>query len=547
MSSDNKTKDEILLSLLEFLDRNGYKESFDILQQNTGIRYLENDKNTIKNLLKNHKLDEFISFINSNTKINSKEKNVLVKLLKIRKYIELVYNNCSDRIDQKDSLNYLRKEITPIIKDNSELLNSLTKILFFKDMTQLKNFMQKNLSIYEDDNYIVNQLCKIKITPLEQLYNIYNKTLVKKYGIYFDKYKILTIDKNEKTEFQNSEISNYKISPSKKLFVVGFKNLKISIFSLNFENENNLEINLNSTFSVEENNNSDEISNISINSTCFSYDEKKLLVSLSNSKIKIFDIENLENSKLLKEFNIKSEFSTPVIYISEKDKYIFGTKDKNILISNDDNENTYNEIKTENEIKQLLYSEFNNNIFAIFYNMKKISCLNLNDKNDNNNNELTTLLEFMEDIICADLSKNDKGKYLLINISKIYPKILLYNLSEKKIDKKYYGHLQKTKNVVCNFGGSKDQFILSTSEDYIIYLWDRQIGGLPKYQFRGHFGFPIGVGMINSSIILSVSEDQTIKFWTSYDIENIKFNNKEEEKKEEKKVEDKDDKMDITS
>ena len=69
-------------------------------------------------------------------------------------------------------------------------------------MNQLKNFMQKNLSIYEDDNYIVNQLCKIKITPLEKLYNIYNKTLVKKYVIYFDKYKILTVDKIQKQSFK---------------------------------------------------------------------------------------------------------------------------------------------------------------------------------------------------------------------------------------------------------------------------------------------------------------------------------------------------------
>ena len=177
--------------------------------------------------------------------------------------------------------------------------------------------------------------------------------------------------------------------------------------------------------------------------------------------------------------------------------------------------------------------------------MKKISYFYLNDQNDNNK-ELKTLLEFMEDIIYADLSKTDKGKYILINISKIYPKILLYNLTEKKINKKYYGHLQKTKNVVYNFGGSKDKFILITNKDYIIYLWNRQIVGLSKYQFRGHFEFPAGVGMINGSFILGFSEDQTIKFWTSYDIEIIKFNNKEENK-EEKNVENKNDKMDITS
>ena len=32
--------------------------------------------------------------------------------------------------------------------------------------------------------------------------------------------------------------------------------------------------------------------------------------------------------------------------------------------------------------------------------------------------------------------------------------------------------------------------------------------------------------MINSSVIVSISEDKTIKFWTSYDIEEVKFNKK---------------------
>ena len=32
--------------------------------------------------------------------------------------------------------------------------------------------------------------------------------------------------------------------------------------------------------------------------------------------------------------------------------------------------------------------------------------------------------------------------------------------------------------------------------------------------------------MINSSVIVSISDDKTIKFWTSYDIEDVKFNKK---------------------
>ena len=90
MSTDNKPKDEILLSVLEYLDRNGYKESFDILQQNTGLRYLENVKKTIEDLLKEKKLDELIKYINTCNKLNNDERTILIKLLKIRKFIELV-------------------------------------------------------------------------------------------------------------------------------------------------------------------------------------------------------------------------------------------------------------------------------------------------------------------------------------------------------------------------------------------------------------------------------------------------------------------------
>ena len=60
-----KPSTELLLSVLEYLDRNGYKESFEILLNDTGIRYLENIRRTIDELLKQKKIDELIIYINS--------------------------------------------------------------------------------------------------------------------------------------------------------------------------------------------------------------------------------------------------------------------------------------------------------------------------------------------------------------------------------------------------------------------------------------------------------------------------------------------------
>ena len=521
MSNDNKPKDEILLSVLEYLDRNGYKESFDILQQNTGLRYLENVKKTIEDLLKEKKLDELIKYINTCNKLNNDERTILIKLLKIRKFIELVYNNCSDRIDQKDALQFLRNEVTPII-DNSELLNSLTKILFYKDMNQLKNYIQKNLSIYEDDKYILNQICKVKITPLEQLYNSYNRSLIKKYGIYFDKYNIVTIKNNDLLENENNEIKLLELSKSKKLIAIAFKDLKICVLELNIEKYDNndiLIIDLIKIINVETNDNK----NNEIKLINFSYDEKLLLVLINNFILNIYDINS---GKVVQSINNIKDINYG-LYISDNNNYLISTKNKIIISKDNKNEDIYN---CSYDIKQLLFSSFYNYIIIIPNLIKDIECFNILT------NKVELSIEIKEYLFYANISKTDGGKYLIINLSKNYPKIFLYNLSEKKIEKKYYGHIQKGNVVKCAFGGDKDQYILSASEDFIIYLWARNISGLPKYQFKDHLNIINGIEMINSSIIVSISDDKTIKFWTSYDIEDVKFNKKviKEENKESK-------------
>ena len=168
--------DDLLFSVLEFLDRNGYKQSFEKLQKKTGISYAGNDKKMIEDLLHLRKIDELILYIRNNSKIENEEKISYIKLLKIKKYIELIMQNCSDRIDQKESLYYLRTEITPILNSdedkNKKLLNLLTNILFYKDMKLLNEFIKKNLKIYSDNSYIIKQLNKNRIIPIEKLYNI---------------------------------------------------------------------------------------------------------------------------------------------------------------------------------------------------------------------------------------------------------------------------------------------------------------------------------------------------------------------------------------
>ena len=232
----NKNED-ILFSVLEFLDRNGYKQSFEKLQQKTGIYYADNDKKIIEELLHLRKIDELILYIRNHTKIENDEKLSYIKLLKIKKYIELIVQNCSDRIDQKDSLYYLRTEISPILNSNGnknkKLLISLTNILFYKDMKLLTEYIKKNLSIYSDDSYIIKELSKNRIIKIEKLYDIYNDISENKKEISFDNYNMVSINDLCFNSYKTSEIWFLEISKNKKYIALGFSNCNISLISVN--------------------------------------------------------------------------------------------------------------------------------------------------------------------------------------------------------------------------------------------------------------------------------------------------------------------------
>lgn len=528
MSSDSKPNQELLLTVLEYLDRNGYKESFDILLNDTGLRYLEHVKRTIEDLLIQKKLDELITYINSCDQLSKEEKNNLLKILKIRKFIELITNNCINHSDQKVALQFLRTEISPIM-DNKDLLNTLTKLLFFKDISELKNYIQKNLVSYEDDNIILNQISNVKIAPLEQLYNMYNQNMVKKYGINFDKYNVTKIKKEELyfTESNNGNIINIdnynniqimEISHNKEYIIIGFFDLNISIFSLDkktCENSNIINIDFIKNINLKSHNNLNENNSNEINLINFSYDDKYILILINKSNLNIIE---LNTWKIISLYNIIKEINYSS-YITEKNNILLYSQNKLFLLQENLSNPSLIEIysTTKNDIQKILFSNFLNIIILIPSLLSEIECINLSQK------KIEFNIEIKEEIFSADISQKDEGKFLIINVSKTYPKIYLYDLVKRQIDKKYYGHIQKNNKILCTFGGNRDQYILSTSEDSFIYLWDRNISGLPKYQFKEENKIIKGLGMINSSFILSCYQDE-IKVWTSYDIDDVKLN-----------------------
>ena len=500
---------DLLLSVLEFLDRNGYKQSFEKLQKKTGIYYNDNDIKIIKDLLHSRKIDELIIFIRNNSNIKNEEKMEYIKVLKIKKYIYLIINNCYDRIDQKDSLYYLRTEIAPMINNtiDKNLLSLLTNLLFYKDMNLLKDYIKKNLKIYSDDSYIISKLSQNRIIPIEKLYDIYNNYSENKKEISFEKYNVITIKDLCFNSFKTSEIWFLEISKNKKYIALGFSNCNISLISVIYKN-NKINLNLYLTFSSNENSKKGEITSLS-----FSNDEKYLLVSLTSS-IKIF---NVLNGEKIKEYNnLHNSIISSCLYISNSNtKFISGSIDKKLLLIDiNTNEPPFLEIGKFCRIKQLLYSEFNNLIVIIPGSLNDIICYDLSK------NKISYKIEIKKEIVYSNISKNDKGKYILINISKTDPKISLYNLGNTKIEGNYYGHTQRTMIIKCSFAGDKDQYIISGSEDSNVYLWDRNIPGRPKYIFKEHLGIVNSVELLFNDVLLSASDDKSLKIWISKNDEN---------------------------
>ena len=533
MIDQSQKKEEILLSILDFLNRNGYEKSFEKLQKNANTQYTEQNIKTIENLISTNKIQELIIYINNNIHISNEKKLYYIKCLKIKYYIKLVLNNCINHIEQKDSLDYLRTEITPLLNKETELLNLLTRILFIKDESILNQYIHSYLFIYDDDDLITNYISKSNIPSLENMYNNYKESLTN-INLNFKEYSVLTINDICLAPFKSGDIWFIELSKNKNYFCAAFSNANISIFNITKtikENKKEITVKLLITFSGNEENKRDEITAVN-----FSNDEKYILVGLSNCKLIIYDISNGQKIKEYK--NLHSHKITSIIpFPNSNSKFITGSIDKkiNLLdISNILENNTkeeYTELGNFCRIKQLCYSELFNYIIILSASNTDIIIINI----------ITKKIEFKiitsKDCqnVYANISKKDKGKYLIYNTTPFgkQSKIILYNLNTKLVEDKFIGLCQKYMIIKCTFCGTDDKFILSGSEDYTVYMWERGYSHYPKYIFKGHYGIVNTVDMWDNDFILSGSDDKTIKIWYS---KNEKLSIKYEKNKENKYI-----------
>jgi WD40 repeat protein len=124
----------------------------------------------------------------------------------------------------------------------------------------------------------------------------------------------------------------------------------------------------------------------------------------------------------------------------------------------------------------------------------------------------------------TSLALSRDSKYLLVNVSSqsaafvgLYPvqEIHLYDVENKKLIQKYTGQKQSRFVIRSCFGGANQNFILSGSEDSLMYLWHRQSGSLLR-KYEGHTGSVncVDWSPIDPYLFVSASDDGTLRVWS---------------------------------
>lgn len=511
---------ELLEMILQFFYENKYSESAKLLESKANIIYDQNEIQQLKYLLKQHKFDESIKFLEGSNFENIQKAEVL-KILKSRRYLEMIREGLN-----KEALDYLRTELTPLFHDRS-MLNKFSVMLFQKDKENIEKHLKNNFHELCYDDLLIRRVQSLlclsldsngnRILPNSRLETLINTYLdITKNTMNVDSESRFGLSSNYIIEKHDDEVWHLELSNNAKLFATCSRNGMISIFRIEHDEEHTsyAKIECVSYFLAHKK-----------YLTCmqWSKSDKFLLTSSADKSIKLW--EPFEG-KCIKTFLIHTDIVTCVRWLSEE-TFVSGSIDKKMIICTIGNRVVCSETFTR--IRRVLVSNALNCIVIIPSSLNDVILY------DHKNYREINRISELDPIISANLSKNDDGQYLITNVSKVSASINLYDLSSFQLINKYYGHTQEQYVIECSFSGKNDEYIVCGSEDACIYIWHRS-NSIAIHVISGH------TGSINSCVlgfykdipfIISVSDDYTIRVWENEgidfvyrDLTNVKSNRK---------------------
>lgn len=525
------TKKEILELILKFLYENNYLESAKLLEQKTNLTYHQNEMQQLKSLLVAKRYNEAKEYLTQNKNFEQLQKNEALHLIIKRQYLEMLRNNFTsiNEVKNDEALSFLRNQISPIIP--SDQLNKYSYLLFIKDKKTLEETLKLNFEEIINDEIFINKIQSLVCLYTNSdgnklLHNIQLETLMKTYKeiknssynylnprYYYKQIALIEnfIPLNDPafTDNDNDEIWHLKFTKSNKYFAICLRNGIVSIFNTNYiPEEKKLNIKCISCF---------EAHAKYITCIAWSQNEKYLVTSSNDKTVKLW---NPFEGKLLQTFQYHTDIVSCAQFFLGDDKIISGGIDKKMVITSI---TTGKPTDTEqfSRIRQILVSESLKYIIIIPASLNDVTIY------DYTTNSVVDSIEELDPIISAEISRYDKGKFLLTNVSKVNANINLYNIQTKELINKYYGHKQGEYIIQCAFGGRNDEYIICGSEEASIFIWHRK-SSIPIHEIKGHTGVVNACCQVyfdgcEKGLVFSVSDDHTLRIWGDEKLK-IQFN-----------------------
>lgn len=552
-------KQNTIKLIIQHLKEKGYNEVSSLLEQEAQVSSETEELRDLKTFISTKNFDEAVNLIVTHCSIS--EKILIIPKIRILQLFDKILENFHEdkkenEIAQKTSLEFLRDlSKSKNIYEKDSTISKCSSLFFIQSKTELlakmKQLCPASSSRERLLEFIQSTLSKSKSllktlypSSLERMVKDVVKDQIEKCGYhnmksdhtsYFEDHicdkTLIPTEKAYTLDNFKEAITNLVLSQNETYFAAVLKNNSISVYQISHKNtsetSNSQDLDDATVISLQDPNlasraHQNILGHITINIsfvrsftphkdqiTSLSWHSNETWI-LTGSKDQTIKVWNIETGDLVLKIsdNVPAAVSS-VIWFQDESMILGLFYDQSLVLWNLKGEQIETS-KIENISSEMHYSRACNTLVMSVPVTKAIIIYDCYKR------EQIDKLPINDTIISLALTKLDGGTHLLVNSSNETPIISLWDLKERKLLRKYFGHRQDKLSKYCAFGGANENFLVCGSDTKEIYIWNRKYS-LPVYVIPAHSGVVNAViwPKTLSSVIISASDDHTVRIFTN--------------------------------
>ncbi|TIC18639.1 WD40 repeat-like protein [Wallemia mellicola] len=517
LSARDFDRTEIIRLILQSLESLDLKESFNTLTRESNVDLEIEEIRSLKSAIINGQWNLSIQLLEQ---LNLDDNNLKssMELIYVQQYKELL----SSGNDQK-AIQVLRNYLTPLLHDQNDKIKQLSCLLMSPFL--INNLKQSRSIVLKDlENFIQSDL----LLPNNRLFTLLNQSIQYQSDNFFyvsntNEVSLLNDLKNDSLSFPNynnslikahkDEIWHCSFTKDETYFATASKDKSIIIWSIDYTNNSIKKIKHLKDFDQD------------VSVIKFSNDQSTFIIAIEN--VLIF-YETVNYTVKFKSDDQHDETISNLLFTFD-DSILYSTALDQKLLEWDLNGNLlYKWDQLPIRITDSLLTPNNKSIILIGPDGPQPTL---------SSDGTLSYTEEMRRLMIYDLTTRDciwqiemKNEISSLNSSQLLfnyapNELQLWDLNNRCLIKKLYGHRQSQHVIKSSFGGYNENFIISGSEDSNIYVWHRKSGKLIQI-LKGH-----QIGCVNSitwlsnkPLICSVGDDSFIRFWSTKDSNQVQLN-----------------------